>query len=581
MQTIIPKFQLYNTDEEVIIIPDTSIVINNAQIMKISKTNQKPIFIKETPTPSIEPLPIYGLIGIHTVENNNYLIVITQQKEVTKFLQHKFYQIEKYEIISLNKETSIELLKYHKKVITTTLDIPSFYYSFTYDLTRSYQTQKSELFSSESCDNQFVWNKNLIKDFPKEYQLPIIHGFIGSSNCVIEPSTKSNVVMKRIELIIISRRSNERVGRRFFTRGADKNGNVANYVETEQIVTIGDKHSSYVQFRGSIPVMWSQVPCIKYMPKIAINENDNDNFSVFSKHFKNMKEKYGPVTCISLIDMKGREKELGDKYEEMTKKLNDSDVKLERVDFHKLMKNIPELFAFMDKIYEANEFKSCEFNGNEMTQKQNGIFRVNCVDNLDRTNVCESVFGRLTAEEFMKKKEIGLLGENDKIIDNKQLNSMFVNLWADNGNQMSNEYTGTNALKNDITRTGKRMKSGYYYDGKYSIMRYVINNFFDGETVDNMNVFLGNCKGKCVDYSFDLQRKGIFYGFGLFMILALFSLVMLLFTFNGKYLLNGLIYAALGIGLFMIAIKQGKAATLPPQLMEYADYQKVVKEKKE
>lgn len=37
-------------------------------------------------------------------------------------------------------------------------------------------------------------------------------------------------------LYFISRRSIHRIGRRFNTRGVDSNGNVANFVETEQIV---------------------------------------------------------------------------------------------------------------------------------------------------------------------------------------------------------------------------------------------------------------------------------------------------------------------------------------------------------
>ena len=278
MQTIIEKYQLYNTPENIIIVPDSNIVIENTQTITISKSTQKISYSKDTEIPKEnKAIVIYGIIGIHSIENSHYLIVITEHKEITKFLSHKFYRVEKYEIIALNEEKDQQLISYHKKVITSTLDIPSFYFSYTYDLTRSYQTQKNEVFSLSVCDEQFVWNNTLIKQFEKQYQLPLIHGFIGSDSCVIEPSIHSNIVMKRIELLIISRRSNQRVGRRFFTRGSDENGNVANYVETEQIVSIGDKHSSYVQFRGSIPVMWSQVPCIKYMPKIAINENDKEN----------------------------------------------------------------------------------------------------------------------------------------------------------------------------------------------------------------------------------------------------------------------------------------------------------------
>jgi hypothetical protein len=58
-------------------------------------------------------------------------------------------------------------------------------------------------------------------------------------------------------------------------RGADSEGNVANFVETEQIVTHGDLRCSFVQVRGSIPIIWTQKPNLKYKPSIHIDETIN------------------------------------------------------------------------------------------------------------------------------------------------------------------------------------------------------------------------------------------------------------------------------------------------------------------
>jgi len=44
-------------------------------------------------------------------------------------------------------------------------------------------------------------------------------------------------------------------------RGIDREGNVANFVETEHVITLyeagGMKVASYIQTRGSIPALWS------------------------------------------------------------------------------------------------------------------------------------------------------------------------------------------------------------------------------------------------------------------------------------------------------------------------------------
>jgi len=65
------------------------------------------------------------------------------------------------------------------------------------------------------------------------------------------------------DFILISRKELRRSGMRFLVRGIDKNGNVANFAETEQVV-IYRKPScdvvdvvSYLQIRGSIHMFWT------------------------------------------------------------------------------------------------------------------------------------------------------------------------------------------------------------------------------------------------------------------------------------------------------------------------------------
>jgi phosphatidylinositol 4-phosphatase len=89
----------------------------------------------------------------------------------------------------------------------------------------------------------------------------------------------------RIEFCLISRRSRHRAGTRYFKRGIDSEGNVANYNETEQIVVLPGPHSdpesnatgngpvaklSYVQVRGSVPVFWAEVNTLRYKPDVQI-----------------------------------------------------------------------------------------------------------------------------------------------------------------------------------------------------------------------------------------------------------------------------------------------------------------------
>ena len=45
---------------------------------------------------------------------------------------------------------------------------------------------------------------------------------------------------------------------RFNVRGTNDDGHVANFVETEQIVSTGPRTTSFLQTRGSVPLFWEQ-----------------------------------------------------------------------------------------------------------------------------------------------------------------------------------------------------------------------------------------------------------------------------------------------------------------------------------
>lgn len=86
-----------------------------------------------------------------------------------------------------------------------------------------------------------------------------------------------------MQLCLISRRSRFRAGTRYFRRGIDHDGHVANFNETEQILllesqtTPGDPSGgtpaaklSFVQIRGSIPVYWAEINTLRYKPDLQI-----------------------------------------------------------------------------------------------------------------------------------------------------------------------------------------------------------------------------------------------------------------------------------------------------------------------
>lgn len=114
-------------------------------------------------------------------------------------------------------------------------------------------------------------------------------------------------------------------------RGSGLDGAVANFVETEQIVQRldGRGNSSFVQIRGSIPLLWEQNGIWKLRPSLQQFGNTSDNLMVLQAHLQQMWHmycnnhcKHNPaalsppsagtnLVCLNLIDKKGSQGRLG------------------------------------------------------------------------------------------------------------------------------------------------------------------------------------------------------------------------------------------------------------------------------
>lgn len=89
----------------------------------------------------------------------------------------------------------------------------------------------------------------------------------------------------------------------------------------------------------------------------------------------------------------------------------------------------------------------------DRTFYQTGVFRTNCVDSLDRTNVVQTQIATKVLETFLTAR--GLLGaySADRRLDALPSISQGVRmLWADHGDAVSQFYAGTGALKASVER---------------------------------------------------------------------------------------------------------------------------------
>ncbi|GER34872.1 phosphoinositide phosphatase family protein [Striga asiatica] len=233
-------------------------------------------------------------------------------------------------------------------------------------------------------------------------------------------------------------------GTRMWRRGADSDGFVANFVETEQIIQVNGHTASFVQVRGSIPLLWDQIVDITYKPKFNIIEVAEVS-QVVERHFCDLRKKYGNVQIVNLVNKHGGEGHLCGKFGSALQSLARDDLR----------------YLLLNDKGEKNE-------------RQVGVSMIAC-------KMLESQLRRL-----------GVFKADETIRRHPKLDESFKNLWANHGDDISIQYTGTPALKGDFVRIGQRTVLGMLKDGWSSLLRYYLNNFCDGTKQDAIDLLQGH-----------------------------------------------------------------------------------------
>ena len=92
-----------------------------------------------------------------------------------------------------------------------------------------------------------------------------------------------------------------RLGTRMWRRGANLDGDVANFIEAEQLVETEGFQSSLLQIRGSIPLLWEQIVDLSYKPQLRIITHEQTS-NVVERHFFFLSQRYGETMAVGLTD---------------------------------------------------------------------------------------------------------------------------------------------------------------------------------------------------------------------------------------------------------------------------------------
>ena len=398
----------------------------------------------------------------------------------------------------------------------------------------AFRSSEQSAFDLDNLDEGFLWNSYMIDPLIRfRSRLAVqekvsldssriltsaIRGFVSTITIPTSSSPiralKSNLPST---LTLVSRLSCRRAGTRFNSRGIDDDGNVANFVETETVFYHPSSLCfSYAQIRGSVPLFWEQAAgLLPGQQKIQITRSPEATQPAFDKHFESLEVDYGTIHILNLLSAsKPGEAELTARYNyhvqhsPLNQVIGLSGTPEHRLlesqfDFHaetrgpggyeaasmvkRLIQNRADGFAYF--LCEEGATSSNGYHdekaarvGTVVILQQEGVFRTNCLDCLDRTNLIQTIISQMAMELFLQHRK------EHPTADFWVRHS---SLWADNGDALSKIYAGTGALKSSFTRHGKMSLAGAIADARKSATRIYINNFADKGRQNTIDMLLG------------------------------------------------------------------------------------------
>eukprot|EP00063_Salmo_salar_P010460 XP_013985295.1 PREDICTED: synaptojanin-1 isoform X5 [Salmo salar] len=432
--------------------------------------------IKNTYTKMMDAYGILGVLRLNLGDSMLHsLVVAAGCSSVGKVQDSEVFRVTSTEFVSLKNDPSDDdRIADVRKVLNS----GNFYFAWSSSgISMDLSLNAHRRIKEDTTDNRFFWNQSL--------HLHLKHYGVNCDDWLLRLMCGGVEIRtiyaghKQAKACVISRLSSERAGTRFNVRGANDDGQVANFVETEQVIFLDDQVSSFIQIRGSIPLFWEQPGIQVGSHRVKLSRGYEANAPAFERHFSALRRLYGKQVIINLLGMKEGEHMLSKAFQSHLKASEHAGaVRMINFDYHQMVKG-----GKADKLHsvlkpQLNKFlDDCSFfyySGERgVTKSQSGTLRTNCLDCLDRTNSVQAYFA---LEMLPKQLEDMGLTEKPQLVARFQ--EVFRSMWTVNGDSVSKIYAGTGALD------GKAKLK----DGARSVTRTIQNNFFDSSKQEAIDI---------------------------------------------------------------------------------------------
>ncbi|CAJ1063874.1 synaptojanin-1 isoform X2 [Xyrichtys novacula] len=432
--------------------------------------------IKNTYTKIVDAYGILGVLRLNLGDSMLHsLVVVSGCSSVGKVQDSEVFRVTQTDFISLKNDPGDEdRIAEVRKVLNS----GHFYFAWSSTgVSMDLSLNAHRRILEDTTDNRFFWNQSL--------HLHLKHYGVNCDDWLLRLMCGGVEIRtiyaghKQAKACIFSRLSSERAGTRFNVRGTNDDGQVANFVETEQVIFLDDRVSSFIQIRGSIPLFWEQPGIQVGSHRVKLSRGFEANAPAFERHFTALRRLYGKQVIINLLGSKEGEHMLSKAFQSHLKASeHSSTVKMVNFDYHANVRGgkadklhsvlKPQLSKFVE---ECGFFYYSGETG--ISRTQGGTIRTNCLDCLDRTNSVQAFFA---LEMLPKQLEEMSLTEKPQLVARFQ--EVFRTMWSANGDSVSKIYAGTGALD------GKAKLK----DGARSVTRTIQNNFFDSSKQEAIDI---------------------------------------------------------------------------------------------
>ncbi|KAI3373720.1 hypothetical protein L3Q82_022300 [Scortum barcoo] len=435
--------------------------------------------IKNTYTKIVDAYGILGVLRLNLGDSMLHsLVVVTGCSSVGKVQDSEVFRVTQTDFISLKNDPGDEdRIAEVRKVLNS----GHFYFAWSSTgVSMDLSLNAHRRILEDTTDNRFFWNQSL--------HLHLKHYGVNCDDWLLRLMCGGVEIRtiyaghKQAKACIFSRLSSERAGTRFNVRGTNDDGQVANFVETEQVIFLDDKVSSFIQIRGSIPLFWEQPGIQVGSHRVKLSRGFEANAPAFERHFTALRRLYGKQVIINLLGSKEGEHMLSKAFQSHLKASEHaSAVKMVNFDYHQNVKGgkADKLHSVL-KPYLSKFLEECGFfyysGETGIARTQGGTIRTNCLDCLDRTNSVQAFFA---LEMLPKQLEKMGLTEKPQLVARFQ--EVFRTMWSANGDSISKIYAGTGALDG-------KAKAGKLKDGARSVTRTIQNNFFDSSKQEAIDI---------------------------------------------------------------------------------------------